>query len=500
MEEKKVNILPIFGLLFIFSVLAAPILIYDLPFTQWDAGVYYTLTEAYDQGGQDAVYSLDPSITKVSDHPLLIIQLMSFSKKFMSPAQIMNGLPILIIVFVSLFFFFLLTKKMYGTSTALILSALALVNFRLFYELYSGIWATLLASCIAIIALYFLWKSLEGQSWSASAIACFFTILTINAHTITGLYLVFLETLVIFGYWLENNITLKLFDLTAKKKINNNLVYFSWPLIISIMSLIGAIITVALIPSREGWVSPWINGLLQSYGAFPVAWQYFLLIENPIIIGLVLLSLFWLVKDNQWRIVMLLLGGWLIINSLSFIGGQNVPALAMHVNKFYVLFYFLMILAIGYLFIKTKENVVLRRTLTALLVLAFLIQLVKIGYLESKISPAITFEELEAAESIKGKNVLLIHPIEESNSFRSFSWVYFLSSPEQGYKTRILDHLPDNLTEEFILVSGHPEINEIKGYDREGYFMNKLGMWDDKDVVLIYRKSHYIFAVYNMTS
>lgn len=446
-------------------IAALPALTFSLPFTQWDAGVYYTLTQAFDKGGFNAPYSLDPSITKVSDHPILLILYMWLGTKLLPDMWVINGFLIAIAFVFANYFVYLFAKKASGKADfALLVLVYAALNIRAYYSLLVGVWATFFAVCLAWSALYFTYDLFKSKANSKKNFGwmLLFTILTILAHTITGAFLVFLQLMIYLGTLLEEKVKFNW-------KININLKQISKAdykpliyMIIPVVFLFYSIFRVALIPSRESWISPWVSGMLEPYGGFQRIWQFFLLLDGPIITISAILGLIYLIYSQKWRLVLLFSGGLLIVLARFLFVSGDVGALIMHFNKFYVMFYVFIAIA-GTFFLyglaKRKET---RSIALTLLTISILFQIAKVGAFYSLLSPAITQEELESAQFLndyREDRILYINKIDSGTSFRSFSWIYFISNPVEGHESRILDDIPPDIHEKIIYVSDYKKLS-----------------------------------------
>ncbi|MFH0832247.1 MAG: hypothetical protein V1900_00800 [Candidatus Aenigmatarchaeota archaeon] len=439
MNIKKIVLL----LLAINAVLVLiPAIVFNLPIVQTDGASHYVYAKVYSEtfslDSENPEYNRMGSVEKkLSDYPPFVtIVFGSIIKMFGNDIFLINGgFGLAFFLLASIFMYIFIKDITKNNTVAIIGLAFFILNIRAYYTLFTGIYPAFVSFCLSIPALYFSYKFFLSGNNRNLVLSLLFTCMTVFAYTIQGLYLIFLEIMLWFGIKLEEKLSVHFPKINARiKRISlsdfKNAIYLLIP---TALFLFFVIISFTLKgTTRETWLSGWFSGLMSTCTGYQCVWKHFFIVEGLIALFAIFGSIYLFYKKD-WKIITLLLGGFLIVISGSiFIEGE--PTILVYIYRFYTTFSALLVIPASVFIYKIISMKEVRNIGIVFLALCIFIQLAILGYFYLNIGPAITQGEYDAASFLSGhtkSNILYVNNEVDEGTFRSFKWVVVFAKSEK---------------------------------------------------------------------
>ncbi len=467
-------------------LLLTPTVVNHLPISQYDGAYYYNLARTWKEKGFNAELEPKiPGVDTVSDFPPVLIWMLKKMLDFGLDIWVINGVLVgLIFVIGNIYLYFLVKKLTKDKTAALLTLVFSVLSVRAYYSIFAGIWPTTVAISFSWIALFYVVCFLEKPNTKNMLPVIALNLLVIFTHTVSGIFLLFIEAFLCLGFVADKKIKIEFPKINFEIKQQQNKKDYSLLLVfgISIFAVIVSIPLYILVGQKQGWLTPWFDNMLSTYGGYQVIWQYFLVLDGPIITILAAVGALLLIyRANNWKTFSIILAGFLMVVSRKFIIAGGVYGIENYFLKFYPMFFVLMALSASIVLARFIRNKKLKNVGIALVILAILFQIAVLGYFYSKIQPAITDDELSAAKFILHKqpaSVLYVYNIPEDASFRSSYWILVLSH-QKSFKTA--ESLPDRFDENLVLIADKTKVTNTGQLDKYKEVFNR-------GVVIVYEK------------
>lgn len=484
-------------------ILNLPNLLFDLPVGQTDQAHFFSLSKAVSLG-----YGLNdqvpnwinlPEIEKVKDYPFILTSLFSFMSLFINEIKLLNGIFLSPFFILFLIYSFLLTKKLTkNTQLSIIVTLFMSFNLRVYYFAIAGVWPFLIATFITLPSIFYFIKFIElidsnkikKVTYFFLALICNF--LVIHSHQMMGAFLIFMECMLLVGYYLNKKIQInwpkinlsfieKEEEKKDHKKLINNLI-----LIMSILTifLINAL-CFTLTSGRKGWLTSWMDYMLSPFHGFQLAWKYFLIFDGPLITILGVIGILVIIYYNEFKKLGLIVSGIIIILLPFLVLGDG--KMATYCYKYYLFFYYLLALSFTNLIFKirgiikegdyNKKIKNMSKLFMIILIISLTIQVSKVLIFMNMVEPAITYDEFEASQFLKIQNdssILYINNVNEESSFKCFKWIYVFSESENFKEIEVVDYnLMNNY--DLILILDKNKVN----------LTNQTILFEQKDIIIL---------------
>ncbi len=439
-----------------------PALKYDLPVTQTDGATYYTLAKVYSEHGINAenpAFNRPGSLEKkVSDYPpFALVTFGSILNIFGHDTFWINGGYTAVFFLIATIFTYLLFLELTkDKKIALIGAAFSALNFRAYFSHLTGHFPFFVGFGLTIPALYCTAKYLNDKKRSSLILGILSTALVYLTYTPQAVFLTILQFGMAFGNLIEQKLNIKFPEIKIDWKKTSNLIKNSLMFFIPSL-IIAAILTKMYLfaaSGRQGFASAIIASLMKMGDGYPVAWGYFLIIEGPILFLFAIAGIIHIIRNNQWKILGLLTAAIGIVMVNLFVIPVGVFA-RYFIYRFYVTFFILLALPAAILIVKGLRSRQTRILFSIVLVLALLFNIAQIGFLYSKLEPAITQDELKASQFLSNnidKSVLYIKNYPGDSSFRDFKWILIYSKIDNFQ----LEQQPiQNITQKWVLIEDY---------------------------------------------
>lgn len=415
---------------------------FGLPVGQTDQAHFYGISTALKQNWSAnsplPLYAnyIIPEVETAKDYPLLYTTLFALESYIIPDFGLLNGLYLLPFLIIGLIYTYKITRELGGSDKIGIIAAIFLaLNLRVYYFAIAGVWPFLIASLLAIPSIYYFITS--KHSTKNTILAIIFSVLTLHAHPMMGVFLLGIETIMLITQTLEKSQLV----LPVKAKLKFSLSNTGWMIIALIATTTLFAINAKLFvltAGRTSWISEWITYLLSPLDGFQTAWKHLILFDGPIISGLGLFGIIWaigLAYKNNWKALSLWLSSTLIVISPWLLFGTT--KIATYTQKF-LLFYYI-VLAITFL-IAIQEW----KYAKYLIAIALIIQFVKLTAFMTLIQPAITPAQYQTAlelQEYSDKQILYVYPQNPANNFAEFKWIPIIAKSNKfwvvGNKTEM---------------------------------------------------------------
>ncbi|MFH1299240.1 MAG: hypothetical protein ABII07_05455 [Patescibacteria group bacterium] len=462
----------------------------SLPITQTDGLTYYGIAETFAETGDFFAEIPDYLSVKWEEGvyineflPVPTLYLAAFIKFFGEKVAFNGGAIGLLFVFSNLYLY-LLASKFVPKKAALLVTLFGILNFRFYYLLWGGNWANVFAMLFSVPAIYYFWNFLEKNRNRDFGLMVLFLFFAAGSHTVHYLFTVFLMSGMWFGVKVFKNTKIKLPEIKLKfgDPDKNWLKVGNRTLAISIIVFFATFVPFALAGARTKWVTEWIDYLMQM-NKVPEFWHWGIISDGPILIVLAVLGVIYAFYKQNWGLLGIAIPSYVMICLTKFLVPDEIW-LSLFVYR-YQAFHFIILglLAVYFVFDFIKTHPKSKKLLITLLILSMTWQTAKTGALMYKIEPAITEDELAAAEYLKetGEEFWLINNVNTWSSFRSYEWILAYGD---GNKNNLSFEVDEKALEApYILVQ---DISALT--NSEQIMLEKRGMIWDQGTVAIYKK------------
>lgn len=452
-------------ILLINAVLALyPAIRFDLPVTQTDGATYYTFSRLFVENGinsENPTYNQIGALEKrISEYPPLVIVVFgSLIKYFGNDLFWVNGGYGAIFFLIATVFVYLLFKELNGNYWIGLFGALfSIFNVRAYYTLFAGQTPFFTAVCLTFPALFFTLKYFRENKIYHLVTAIIISALTYLSYTPQAFFLTILQIGLAVGFCLKQKLKLdlpKIKIVWLYKDLNKKMLYFFVPLFI----LAGILTKIYLFATsgRQGFVQQILSGLMTSGYGYQAVWGYILIMDNPIIVTLAIAGLFYLLYKQEWEILALVLAGLSIV-LINIFAIPDVFA-KYFFYRFYVTFFVLILIPTSIIFVNGLKNRHTRVFFVVLLILSLLIQIAGIGFFYSKIGPAISADERDAALFLAqnpSASVLYVNNVPEEGLFRASKWI-FVYARSENFDTS--DKIPEKINQKYIFIADYSKLS-----------------------------------------
>ncbi len=420
-----------------------PAMKFDLPVVQTDGASQYiyakTLADTGSLNSDNPIYNQYSSLEKkISDYPpFMPASFAVFIKVFGNGAAdtaLINGVFGGIFILFGLFFIYVFAKELTGSKgIAAIVLLFAVLNVRMYFMLFVGMFSSVVAFALFFPALYFALKFFKADKFSGInfGFALLFNILVFLTYPIFGIYLLFIESLLWLGLALKNklNFSFPQIKLNFKPVSFTDFKKYLYFIIPALAVFIFVLLTFALnTVARSSWVGQWISALLGNCPGYQCVWGYFLIADGILFVLFAAIGIFYLIYKQDWPVVFLFLAGLFIVLFKNWFVTGDVTIL-IYLYRFYVIFFVLMAIPAAMLVYDGLRNINTKKLTAVLFAVCILLQVLTIGMFMSFVQPALSHDEYDAAIFLKenpGKTLFFDNK-EESAQFRSFKWVVVYS-------------------------------------------------------------------------
>ncbi|MFC2143103.1 hypothetical protein ACFLQN_01765 [Candidatus Aenigmatarchaeota archaeon] len=472
----RTNITILILIVVMLALVLYPAFAYSIPITQTDGATHYIYAKTYSDTGDlnalnPAYNTLGSCETRISDYPpLTTIIFSSLISIFGNDVFFINGGLAAIFFLIASIFVFLFFKDVTNNKKIALLGLLFFVlNLRAYYTLTTGIFPSFISFCLTIPSLYFAYRFFtnKGNTYWNFIFMIVLNFLTTLTYTVQGAYLIFIEFAMWIGIIIDEKVDIKLPQINYKiKRIDfsdfNKIIYFLLPVVILFIVVFSMFTITESSSVRSDWLSNWASDLMGSCTGYPCAWNFFLITDGPVFILMAFLGSIYLFFKKQWKILSLVLASLIILLSGSFFinGTENVM---LYLYRFYTTFFVFLSIPTSILIYKILSNKQVRNVGVIILVLILMIQVGKLGFFYSQMTPAITMDEYYASQELLGysdSRILYVNNDIESGNFRAFKWIVVYARSENYDVENIL---PNEITGyDYVFVKNKNILTEIE--------------------------------------
>lgn len=447
MLKIKQNIWILLILAINLALVLYPTFLTSLPVTQTDGLTYFGTSKLLADTGdffaelQDFIPAKGDEATHINEFlPVPIVYMAAFIRLFGERIVINGGALGLLFMLSNLYLYFFI-KKLTSKKVALIATLLSVLNFRFYFLLWGGNWANVCAMMLSIPALYYYLEYLEDNKKSSLLFATCGLLLTAGSHTVQFLFLICVMIGLWFGIKVLKNTKIKFaevkFDFGAtEEKTITTIVY---TLLISVTAFVLTFIPFVLAGTRTSWVTEWIN-YLKTYNKVPEFWHYGFLTDGPVLIILGLAGLLYAIYKQNWKLAGLAIPSFVIINLTNFLVPNEIW-LSLFVSRYQAMHFVILAILTSYFVFEVIEHTSkLKKIFIILLIIGILWQVILLGLFVHEVEPAITADELAAAQYMNNldANFWLLNNVNGDSSFKSYEWILAYGNGEKNNVSQVI--------------------------------------------------------------